>query len=133
MIRVRTRTPKNRCRQRGMALSVPLRGSRCLVPRAYIWTLGIMSTSIADSHRGLLHVLFCLFETLLITSVVVLFCTDPRRGSGIDDAAGLTFWFAFIGLFTVSFILRRVARRLAVLGWLSLFGGFWSLAMLPVV
>jgi len=92
-----------------------------------------MSTSIADSHRGLLYVLFCLFETLLVASVVGLFCIDPRSGSGIDAGAGVTFWFAFVGLFTVSFMLRRAARRVAVIGWLSLFGAFWSIALSPVV
>ena len=90
-------------------------------------------TALAESHRPLLYVLFCLFETLLVASVVILFCIDPRRRSGIDDAAGLTFWFAFIGLFIVCFILRRACRRLAVIGWLTLFAGFWSLALFPVV
>ena|SRR5437879_6260083 len=92
-----------------------------------------MSKAFTDSHRTLLYVLFFLFETLLVASVVVLFCTDPRRRSGVDDAAGLTFWFAFVGLFIVCFILRRACRRLTVIGWLSLFAGFWSLALFPVV
>ncbi len=92
-----------------------------------------MRTSITDSHRPLLYVLFCLFEMLLIASVVVLACTDPRRGLPVTDAAGLTFWFAFVGLFVVCFILRRSVRRLAVIGWLTLFVGFWFLALMPVV
>jgi len=81
----------------------------------------------------LLYVLFSLFEALLVTSVVALYCTDPRGNPVLDDAAGLTFWFAFFGLLTVTFILRKTARRLAVVGWLSLFGGFWSLAMHPPI
>ena len=92
-----------------------------------------MRTSLADSHRGLLYVLFGLFETLLVASVIVLACTDSRRRLPISDAAGLTFWFAFVGLFIVCFILRRGARRLAVIGWLTLFGGFWYLALTPAV
>jgi len=92
-----------------------------------------MRTAITESHRTLLYVLFALFETLLLSSVIVLLCTHPRRGLPITDAAGLTFWFAFVGLFAVCFILRRACRRLAVIGWLTLFVGFWGLALMPVV
>ena len=91
--------------------------------------LDIMRTSTTDSHRALLYVLFGLFETLLIAFVILLACIDPRRGLPASDAAGLTFWLAFVGLFTVCFILRRAARRLAVIGWLTLFAGFWYLAL----
>jgi len=92
-----------------------------------------MRTSVTDSHRTLLYVLFALFEVLFVASVIVLACIDPRRGLPVSDAAGLTFWFTFVGLFIVSFILRRVARKLAVIGWLTLFGGFWGLALMPVL
>lgn len=94
---------------------------------AELGSVGIMRTSSTDSRRGLLYVLFCLFEALLLASVIVIACTDPRRDLPIRDAAGLTFWFAFVGLFTVCFTLKRAARRLAVIGWLTLFGGFWYL------
>lgn len=91
-----------------------------------------MSKEFADSHRDLLRVLWCLFEVLLIVAVVTAFCLDHHRRSSLDDAVGLTFWFAFVGLFTVSFILRRACRRLANIGWISLFIGFWSLALMPI-
>jgi len=91
-----------------------------------------MRTPIADSHRALLYVLFGLFEALLVGSVVLLLLTDHRKALAYDDAAGLAFWFAFIGQFSVCFILRKVARRLAVIGWLTLFAGFWSLSLMPI-
>jgi hypothetical protein len=93
--------------------------------------LDIMRTTFAGSRRALLYVLFWLFETLLIASAVVLALTDSRRDSSVSDAAGLTFWFAFVGLFTVSYSLRHVARRLAIIGWLSLFVTFWGVVALP--
>lgn len=93
-----------------------------------------MRTSITESHRTLLYVLFCLFESLLVASVLVLaFTEDRHRVSPWSDAAGLTFWFSFVGLFTVCFILRRAVRRLAVIGWLTLFAGFWFLALMPTL
>ena len=90
-------------------------------------------TGLTDAHGSLLCVLFCLFESLFLTSVLIAFCLDPRRRSGIEGASGLAFWFAFIGLFVVSFILRRAHRRLAVIGWLTLFLGILSLMLFPVV
>ena len=95
--------------------------------------LGSMRNSVTDSHRTLIYVLFALFEFLFIASVILLACIDRRRGLPVSDAAGLTFWFAFVSLFIVSFILRRAARRLAVIGWLTLFAGFWGLALMPVL
>jgi hypothetical protein len=100
---------------------------------AELGSAGIMRTSITDSYRALFYVPFCLFETLFIASVIVLACTDPRRSLFVSDAVGLIFWFAFTGLFIASFILRRAGRRLAVIGWLTLFGGFWGLAFTPVL
>jgi hypothetical protein len=92
-----------------------------------------MRTSLLDSHRELFYVLFWLFEALLIASALLLLLIDPRRGLPVSDAAGLTFWFAFAGLFTISFLFRRVARRLAIIGWWTLFIGFWSPMALPIV
>jgi hypothetical protein len=92
-----------------------------------------MRIAITESHRTLLYVLFALFETLLVASIVLLACIDPRSRSPFTDAAGVLYWFAFIGLFTVCFILRRTARRLAVIGWLSLFGGILAALLMPAV
>ena len=92
-----------------------------------------MSQSFTESRRQLLYVLFWLFESLLVVTVVIGLSIDRRKSPDLAEAAGLTFWFVFLGLFTVSFVLRRACRRLAILGWVSLFAGFWSLALLPVV
>jgi hypothetical protein len=85
-----------------------------------------------DSYRHLLIVLFFFFEVLLVASVVVLLCIGRRRSSGIDDAAAIAFWFSFAGQLVVCFFLRRMARPLAVIGWITLFVGFWGLTLLPV-
>ena len=65
--------------------------------------------------------------------MVSVFCIDPRKDLVINDAAGVTFWFAFVGLLTVSLMLRRAARRVAVFGYFSLFGAFWALALFAPV
>ena len=92
-----------------------------------------MSQAFTESYRQLLYVLFWLFETLLVAVVVIVFCIDPRKSPGVAEAAGLTYWFAFLGLFAASFIVRRTCRRLAVIGWISLLVWFWSMALWPVV
>ncbi len=105
-----------------------------MVPtQSWFLNLNIMRPHLTDSHRQLLYVLFWLFEFLLIASALVLVLTDPRQNPPASEVAGLTFWFAFVGLFTVSFILRRAARRFAVIGWVSLFVGFWGLAAIPIL
>jgi|SRR5882724_8602456 len=97
-------------------------------PNALLSTSGNMRTSFTDSHRTLLYVLFWLFETLLIASLIVGACTDPRRDLIATAASGVTFCFSFIGLFAVCFALRRAAHRLAMIGWLTLLGAVcWSL------
>jgi hypothetical protein len=92
-----------------------------------------MMKSFATRHRALLFVLFWLFELLLCTSVVVLRFTDPRKIMPSSDAAGVTFWFAFLGLFVATFILRKTTCKLAMIGWVNLFIAFWSLALLPTL
>ena len=93
-----------------------------------------MQKGFTESHRRLLCLLFWVFESLLVAAVVTAFCTaDRHKISPLDDAVGLTFWFAFIGMFVVSFMLRRQCRRLAITGWWSLFISFWSFAFFPVL
>lgn len=86
-----------------------------------------------ESHRSLFYALFAIFETLLLTAVVVVWSVDPRRMSGVDDAAGITVWFSLIGLLMVSWVLRRAATRLARVGWISILAGFIACALLPAV
>ena len=92
-----------------------------------------MSTCFADSHRKLFCVLFWLFEALLITASITLALIDPRKDSPVSEAANFVFWLAFPGLFAVSFMLRRVVRPLAIIGWWTLFIAFWGLAAMPVL
>ena len=77
-----------------------------------------------DLHRGLFYALFAIFETLLLAGQVVLWSVDPRRMSGLDDAAGITFWLSLVGLSVVSWLLRRAAPRLARVGAVSVLAGF---------
>jgi hypothetical protein len=86
-----------------------------------------------DSHRSLFYALFAIFELLLLVSVVALWCIDPRRMSGLDDAAGITFWFSFFGLSVVCWLLRRAAPRMARVGLITLVGSFIAGSLLPAV
>jgi hypothetical protein len=86
-----------------------------------------------DTHRSLLYVLFAIFETLLLGGAVALWLVDPRRMSGLEEAAGITVCFSLLGLSTVSWLLRRVAHRLAQVGWISVLAGFVTCALLPGV
>jgi len=76
----------------------------------------------AESYRHLLIVLFFLFETLLVASVVTIICFDLRRNPLISAAFGVVFLFSFVGQFVVSFLSIQTVPRLATIGWLSLFG-----------
>jgi hypothetical protein len=92
-----------------------------------------MNPTFVATHRGLLHVLFALFETLYVVSIVVLWSVDPRRMSSVSDAAGITFFFSFAGLLAMWWLLRRVAPRLAGIGLLSALLGFLATMLLPAV
>jgi len=86
-----------------------------------------------ESHHSLLYVLFAIFEALLVTAVVVVWSVDPRRMSGVDEAAGIALFFSMIGLSILCWLLRRPAPRLARLGWVSVLLGFAACALLPAV
>ena len=87
----------------------------------------------AESYRHLLIVLFFLFETLFLASVVSGICFDRRWNPQISTAGGITFWFSFVGQLVVCFLLRGSVRRLAIIGWITLFVGFWGLSFFPVL
>jgi len=74
-----------------------------------------------------------MFEALLLVSAVMLWSVDARRMSGLDEAAGITFWFSFLGLSIVSWLLRRASPRLAVVGFITVLAGFVACALLPAV
>jgi hypothetical protein len=92
-----------------------------------------MATSITNRHRGLLSVLFFIFEALFVASVVILTRIDIREMTVWTEADGVAFWFSFVGLLVVSFLLRRTARHLAVIGWITLVVGFLFAAFLPAI
>ncbi len=69
-------------------------------------------------------ILFWIFEGLFVASEVALFCTDSPFHPGLINAVAAVAWTAsFFGLVVVSFLLRRSARYLANIGWLTLGGG----------
>ena len=86
-----------------------------------------------DSHRSMFYALFAVFELLLLLSVVVLWRIDPRRMSGLDDAAGITFWFSFFGLSVVCWLLRSTAPGIARVGLITVVGSFIACSLLPAV
>jgi hypothetical protein len=92
-----------------------------------------MKYTAVDSHRGLLYALFAIFETLLVVAVVLVYSVDPRRMSGLDDAAGIAFCFSFFGLSGISWLLRGAAPRLARVGWISVLATFLAFVLLPPV
>ena len=68
-----------------------------------------------------------------MASVVILTRIDFRETLAWGEAAGITFWFSFVGLFVTCFLLRRTARHLAIIGWVTLFAGFCFASLLPAV
>lgn len=96
-------------------------------------SFGIMNRIAIDSHRSLFYTLFAIFEALLLAAVVVLWLIDPRRMSGVDDAAGVTIGFSLVGLSIVSWLLRRAAPRLARVGWVSIVAAFLACSLLPAI
>lgn len=88
-----------------------------------------MADSVANLHRGWLGVLFFIFEVLFVTSVVILTRIDFQERLALSDAAGISFWFSFVGLFIVSYLMRRSSRYLTIIGWVTLFAGFCFAAL----
>jgi hypothetical protein len=85
----------------------------------------------AEAHRHLLIVLFFLFEALLVPSCIRLFFVDPNQNRLIDDEAGVIYLFSFFGQLVVCFLLRRIARPFAIVGWFTLFGAFCLPTIFP--
>jgi len=78
-----------------------------------------------DSRLRLLRILFFLSETLFVGSSVALdvlwrFFRRPGLIAG-GGLLSLIFVVSFVTLLAVCFCLRRTARPLAVIGWLSAF------------
>lgn len=92
-----------------------------------------MNSLVIESHRGLFYALFGMFEVLLLTAGVVLWSGNPRLMSGLDDAAGVIFWFAFLGLSIVSWLLRCAAPRVAKIGLITILVSFIACSLLTAV
>jgi apolipoprotein N-acyltransferase len=115
------------------SFAVAKQSERRLPPLRSVPSFGIMNRITIDSHRSLFYALFAVFELVLLVSVAALWCIDPRRMSGLDDAVGITFWFSFFGLSVVCWLLRRVAPRMARVGLVILVGSFIAGSLLPAV
>jgi hypothetical protein len=74
---------------------------------------GDMKPEVIASHRALFCVLVGLFGLLQVVSVLVHWSVDPRRGSPLDDAAGITGICSFVGLLILWWLLRKGASGLA--------------------
>jgi len=92
-----------------------------------------MKSTAKNSRRGLLYVLFTMFEMLLWSSVVLVRLVDPRGVSGVDNTVGVIFLFSLVGLLIVSWLLKRVTPRMATIGFFSVLTGFIAFMFLPSV
>lgn len=122
---------QTRCSEPGDGAPVCNRGP--VAPGHCSGTFGNMSQIAIESHRGLFYALFAVFEAILLTSAVMLWCIEPRRMSGLDGAAGTAFWFSFAGLSVVSWLLRRAAPRVSIVGFITVVGSFIACSLLPAV
>lgn len=87
----------------------------------------------AIEHRGLLYVLFTLFELLFVAAIVLMFSLDPRRYFVATDAIGITWLFSLVGLLAVSWFVRGTNPPLARLGSLTVLAGFLSSVFLSAI
>ena len=92
---------------------------------AELGSIGVIATLMNDSRLRLLRILFFSCETLLVGSSVVLdvlwrFYRRPGLAAG-GGLLSLVFVVSFVTLLVVCFCLRRAARPLAIIGWLSAF------------
>jgi hypothetical protein len=86
-----------------------------------------------QSHRGLFYVLFTVFETLFVASIVVTWTIDPRKMRLYNDVAGIAGLFGFVGLLAIWWLLRRVMPRLARVALLSALLGLLPFMLLPAI
>ncbi len=85
------------------------------------------------SRHGLFYVLFTIFETLFVASIVVTWTVDPRKMSAYNDAAGVAGLFGFVGLLALWWLLRLVMPRLAKVALLSALLGLLPFMLLPPI
>lgn len=97
-----------------------------------------MRTSFTDQHRDALIVCFWILEALFVASGVMMLCCYPTfhgafHPQAIAEEAQIAWMVSFLGLFVFSFLLRRVARRIANVGWFTLCGVILLQLVLPLL
>ena len=95
-----------------------------------------MDTPTTDSRQRLLRISFFVCEALFVASFAANEVLWRKYYRAAEDASlffGITFLISLVGLLLVCFCLRRTARRLAVIGWITAFVLFWYGALTPVL
>jgi hypothetical protein len=85
------------------------------------------------SHRGLFYVLFTIFETLFVASIVVTWTIDPQKMRLYNDAAGIAGLFGFVGLLVIWWLVSRAMPRVGKAALLSALLGILPLMLLPAI
>ena len=95
-----------------------------LAPRHSGRALVAMDTLTKDLRHRLLRILYFVCEAALVASFAaneVLWHTYHRAPRDASLIFGLTFLFSLATLLVVCFCLRRTARLLAIIGWITAF------------
>jgi len=89
-----------------------------------------MDTPAKNPPQRLLRILFFICETIFIATFAAgeMLVQRNNRTAG---AFGFLFLISLVALLVVCFCLRRTARKLAVIGWITAFILFWYAALTP--
>ena len=93
-----------------------------------------MDTLTKDSRQRLLRILFFFCESAFVASFTtneVLWHRYHQAATNKSAMFGFTFLISLAALLVVCFCLRRTARLLAVIGWISAFVLFWYVVLTP--
>ena len=93
-----------------------------------------MDTLTINPRQRLLRILFFICEAVFIASFAaneVLWHRYHRAATDTSVVFGFTFLISLAALLVVCFCLRRTARLLAVIGWITAFVLFWYAALTP--
>jgi FtsH-binding integral membrane protein len=97
-----------------------------------LWHQERMDRFTKDSREHLFRSLFFICEAAFVTSftlIEVQWLMSPNTDPGAISV--LIFWISLVALLIVCFCLRRKARRLAVIGWITAFILFWWVLLTP--
>jgi hypothetical protein len=93
-----------------------------------------MDTLTKHPRLRLLRILFFICEAAFVASFAVNEVLWHRYHRAATDARAVfmfTFLISLVALVVVCFCLRRTARLLAVIGWITAFVLFWYAALTP--